>query len=137
MSSFPLVILLLTLLTRWISIIDGKPGCYNLKIFLVYIWAHQISTYILFSHRNAYKIQVHKSSTIENSMDISITYIQKRYFHLFWDRLNTIFAMRLNFLKFFLSRFKNSSVFKSFKGEPFSILLLFSRSIHFPIPLFS
>lgn len=92
MSSFPLVILLLTLLTRWISIIDGKPGCYNLKIFLVYICAHQISTYILFSHRNAYKIQVHKSSTIENSMDISMTYIQKRYFHLFWGQIEYDFC---------------------------------------------
>lgn len=135
LSSFLLVILLLILLTSWVSIIDRKPGCYNLKNFLVYICVHQISIYILFSHRNIYQTKIHKFSVIENPMSISMTHIQKRYFHLLGEQIEYDFCHRLNILIKFFLRFKNSSIAQIFQGRTILDVTSFQVQCSFPIPL--
>lgn len=78
---------------------------------------------------------------IENSMDCSITHVQKRCFHIFFiflgNRLKMIFAMRLNTLIKFSWVCRNSSIVQSIQRRAIFISLLFRCSIHFPIPLFS
>lgn len=82
LSSFLLVILLLILLTSWVSIIDRKPGCHNLKNFLNYICVHQISI-CPFQSTEIYQTKITNSVIRKSYGYLPMTHIQEEIFSSF------------------------------------------------------